>query len=207
MPDKSSAASLHGTKGHEVLERIVRGQSYADLKPDKEMEILTKQAARYITHEAGKRKADLLIEARVSLEFIHPEAFGTLDYALVDHFGTLDIMDFKYGVHLVSPKENKQLIFYALGLAHKFNWNFARARLTIIQPRARGYDGPLIWETSILDLKSYVPHYRKVIERAETETTTYKEGNHCFFCKGKVRCPLKTKAKAESARAAFGLTK
>ncbi len=205
LPDKSSAAALAGTRCHEVLERILRGQSYRELSPTDEMIVHANHAAQFIeaNYEDSARHSELLIETRVSLAFIHPEAFGTLDAAVVEHFGTLDILDFKYGTHLVNPKENYQLLFYALGVAHAHHWNFKRVRLSIIQPRARGYQGPAFWELGITALKNYVDFFRSTIERAEAAPDVFAEGEHCFFCKAKKICPLKQQAKSEKARAVF----
>lgn len=205
LPDKSSAAAQEGTRCHEVLERIQRGMPYTDLKPTPEMVGHAKSAAQYISriHERAGKHSPLLIEEKVSLSFIHPEMFGTLDSAVVEHFGTLDILDFKYGSHQVSPVENLQLLFYSLGVAHANDWNFKKVRLTVIQPRARGYDGPVFWEIGILKLKEYVGVFRKAVKRVSEEPDTYNEGGWCHFCKAKTICPLKREARLEKAKYAF----
>ena len=200
MPDKTSPAALEGTKCHEVVERIVTGRPYRDLNPSFEMVPHARQAATYVlaAHARAAKGSDLLVESKVSLAFIHPEAFGTLDYAIIEHFGVLNIMDFKYGTHLVSAIKNLQLIFYALGVAHANHWAFSHVRLTIIQPRASGYDGPSFWELTIEQLKSFIPRFKAAYERAEKFPNQYKEGYHCFFCKGRVKCPLKTEGRMGS---------
>ena len=77
--------------------------------------------------------SEILVETRIPLSFIHPEAFGTFDAAIVDYFGTLHVFDYKYGQgHAVSPTGNLQMILYGLGLAHRYQYNFKRVRLWII---------------------------------------------------------------------------
>ncbi len=147
-----------------------------------------------------------LVETRIHLTFIHPEMFGTFDGAVVDHFGTLHVFDFKYGKTVVDPRENLQMLFYGIGLAHKYDWNFKRARLWIIQPRIRGYDGPVFWEISISELKEYVRVFKRMVKRVLENPTEYKEGPHCHWCKAKSRCPLKNEGRITKAKAVFANT-
>ncbi len=133
--------------------------------------------------------------------------FGTFDGAVLDHFGTLHVFDFKYGTHVVSPKFNLQMIFYGIGLAHIHHWNFKKARLWIMQPRSRGYEGPIYWEIPILFLKSYVSEFRDAVNRVEKRPDLFKEGEWCFFCKARSICPLKQDAKLEKAQSVFGRAK
>src|SRR5665213_1028404 len=158
QPDKSSPWAIEGTEAHEVLEKIMLQElrSYpADMHEDeeerhflqkvpKEMYQHAVNAARFILDLGRKLDAEVLVETRIYLDFIHPEMFGTFDGGVIDYFGTLHVFDYKYGAgHAVSPKENLQMIFYAIGLAAQHHWNFKRVRLWIIQPRIKGYDGPM----------------------------------------------------------------
>lgn len=208
VPDKSSPWAEEGTQAHDVLERILRNGSSKAL--------ITKEPAAMIAHGVNAAtfiwsihqrasKADLMVEDRVFLDFIHKEAFGTLDSAVIEHFGTLHVFDYKYGAgHGVSPKENLQMIFYALAMAHKHHWNFKRVRLWIIQPRIKGYDGPVFWDISLEQLRAYVPKFQAAIDRVEAEPDTYVEGGHCHWCKAKGKCPLKVDKHNEKATQVFG---
>jgi hypothetical protein len=98
------------------------------------------------------------------------------------------------------------MVSYGMGLAHKFNWNFKRARLWIIQPRVPRYEGPIFWDIPIKELQSYVPVFRKAIQRTIDEPDTFVEGPHCFFCKAKGVCPKKLADKLENARMVFKQT-
>ena len=204
VPSKDTKWSLEGTRAHEVLESIMRGSLLEDKNDPPEMVQYAKHSANFIHVLLSKSgPSELLIESRVMLDFIHPEAFGSLDYAIVEYFGTLDILDFKYGLTLVDPKENLQFIFYALGVAHLYNWNFSWVRMWTLQPRVKNFDGYMFWEISIHELKKYVSVFKKAIERTELYPDLYVEGDHCFFCPAKARCPLKQSVKNEKARMAF----
>jgi hypothetical protein len=215
LPDKSSPWAEEGTKAHEVLEALMQrslnvGANVAsesrgmfDRTVTKEMISLGTDAANFILLLGDRLNAEVLVENRVYLEFIHPEMFGTYDGAVLDHFGTLHVFDYKYGAgHAVSPRENLQMIFYGIGLAHKFNWNFKRVRLWIIQPRIKGYNGPMFWEVTIEQLKAYVPKFEEAVWRVENEPV-FAEGSWCHWCKAKGICPLKQDAKLQKAKLLF----
>lgn len=220
-PDKSSIYSIEGTTAHEVLEHVTekalkqnkmpsRLGTEFDWKwegpPNQEMIRHAVATAEFLLRRHQEIEgADLLLETRVHLDFIHPEMFGTFDAAIVEHFGTLDVFDYKYGKgHAVSPTKNLQMIFYGIGLASLYNWNFKRVRLWVIQPRIKGYDGPTYWEIPIFELKNfYVDFFRKAVKRVENEPDVFVEGGHCKWCKAYSKCPLKQKARNAKARQIF----
>lgn len=211
IESKSSVYAEEGTKAHELLEKvmiyILAGHtkhlgSVLGHHPRAMIDHVL-AASGFILKLGEQLKAQVMVETRVHLDFIHPEMFGTFDGAVVDHFGTLHVFDFKYGSgHAVSPKENLQMIFYGIGLAHKYDWNFKNVRLWIIQPRIRGYDGPTFWDISIQELKRYVGIFKEAVRRVE-ERPTYFEGSHCHWCRAKSKCPLKQEAKIKEAQIIF----
>ena len=210
LPDKSSPYAIEGTEAHGVLETILKARIEKKAYDGHEnVEMLTygEQVASFIYNLHQKLKgSDILVESRVILDFIHPEMFGTFDGAVVDHFGTLHVFDYKYGSGVpVSPKENLQMIFYGLGLAHLFNWNFKRVRLWIIQPRVKGFDGPLFWEIAVPEMKSYIIRFQDGVKRVEEEPDNYVEGKWCHWCKAKSICPLKREAKRIKNKDAFSV--
>lgn len=220
LPDKDSKYSLEGTHGHEILEQLMligkeHGARALDLasvfamNAPREMILHGRKTAKFILRLHEKTPmSEVLVETRVYLTFIHPEMFGTFDGAVIDHFGTLHVFDYKYGKgHSVSPKNNLQMIFYGIGLAHKYHWNFKRVRLYIDQPRVRGYDGPIFWEITIEELRRFIPLFEKAVERVETQPKTYVEGSWCFFCKAKAICPIKNKDRVAKAKSVFAPVK
>jgi hypothetical protein len=205
QPDKTSVWAEEGTKAHELLEEMMLKLLSPNTAgafvsaPRSEMYTHARDAAHFMLKKGAELNAEVLVETRVYLDFIHPEMFGTFDGAVLDHFGTLHVFDFKYGAgHAVSAKENLQMIFYGLGLAAKYQWNFQTVRLWIIQPRIKGYDGPTFWDITIDELKAYVKVFRDAVWRVENKPE-YKEGSWCYFCRAKSICPLKREAKFEKA--------
>lgn len=214
IPDKDNKWSIEGTKAHTLLEELLClairekflkiHRFYIGSGFPKDMQWHVLHAANFILGLHGKnRNSELLIETRVVLDFIHKDAFGTLDSAVLDHFGTMHVLDFKYGVSPVSPKLNYQMIFYCLALAHKYHWNFDKIRAWIIQPRVDNYEGPTFWEMSLEKLKSFIPVYAEAIADILRYPKHYVEGSWCHWCKAKSKCPLKVGARTEKAQLAY----
>lgn len=223
MPDKDTEWSLEGTLAHEVLEQILASlilgrlltwSNFVNKKGvSKTMYQHCLKAARFIHTLGLKLDSEVGVEERVYLKFIHPEMFGTYDGDIPEHFGVLHVFDFKYGAgHAVRPGPSKpgeppnlQMLFYGIGLAHKYNYNFHTVRLWIIQPRIKGYDGPIYFDVPIQQLRSYVKDFKAAVWRVENKPE-YKEGSWCHWCKAKTKCPLKRKAKLENAVDVFKST-
>lgn len=215
VPDKETEWSKEGTLAHEVLEELMTvainngvsriGHAKFPKRIPLEMVHHGTRAANFILGlHARTPGSDILVETRVYLSFIHEAMFGTFDGAVLDHFGTLHVFDYKYGAgHAVSPVKNLQMIFYGIGLAHLYDWNFKNIRLWIIQPRIRGYDGPIFWDLSVLDLKAKVEEFRQAVERVENNPTLYNEGSWCHWCKAKSKCPMKNEKRIEQAKSIF----
>lgn len=80
---------------------------------------------------------------------------GTGDFlAYNEKTATLDVVDLKYGYGAVDPRENTQLMLYALGAVKRYhNRKLDKVRLTVVQPRSRsGGDAIKTWEADPLDL-------------------------------------------------------
>lgn len=212
---KDSDASKEGVKGHETLEEIVKAALAMGAKsvhrprfdksvPSEMVDHCTHAANHILKVYHAAPHSELLIEKRVLLDFVHPDAFGTLDYAVVDVFGTLHIMDYKYGKYMVSPEENLQFIFYALAVAHLYDWNFKSVRMWALQPRVRGFDGHYsFWDTPTSDLRKWVSKFRQAVDAVEKYPKRYNEGPHCFFCPAKAICPQKQEGKREKTKSVF----
>jgi hypothetical protein len=210
IPSKSSVWAKEGTEAHEVLEQLM----IAEIR---RLPTVTSYPTEMLRHGIAARDfiiglhrqtphSEIMVETRIYLDFIDPEMFGTFDGAVVDHFGTLHVFDYKYGAGVaVSPKENLQMIFYGIGLAHRFDWNFKRVRLWIVQPRIKGYEGPLYWDISIGELQAWVYQFQKAVDRVKRFPKKYVEGSHCHWCPAKSICPLKTEGKLEKAKAVFSI--
>jgi hypothetical protein len=155
-PQASSKWADEGTAAHACLEAILT-------KPNRRLAVETQLRAQnpesMVTDVATAADwifdqmtegVQLDSEIKVLLPVSEPDTFGTCDALLVELFGTLTVVDFKYGVKVVDPKENPQLMYYAIGAAHKYGYNFTNVRLVIIQPRAEDLgDAIKEWTTPI----------------------------------------------------------
>lgn len=195
LVSQSSAAAQHGTDAHTCLETFLKNpgkvaQTFSMLSktfPDT-MVMDAKNAAKEIwAIRDAMPGSDLLIEEKVSLEFVGPDMFGTVDAAIVQPFGQLIVIDFKYGTSPVSALENTQLIYYALGLAHKYGFSFESVRVRIIQPRSSAKSQ--VTECEVLDLESYIDVFKKGRAACEDFIAPVVPGDHCFFCPAKKSCP------------------
>lgn len=76
--------------------------------------------------------------ARAGVPFGCPDdMWGTADVVIVNRRQLeLVIVDAKFGYNEVQAEKNKQLLLYAIGLAHDFGWPFNTVRMVILQPRS-----------------------------------------------------------------------
>jgi hypothetical protein len=144
-----------------------------------------------IIEQRKKKNADFLVETKVDLSFIYPDTFGTVDVAIAEEFGELDVIDFKYGAGIpVDPEENPQLIYYALGIAHLYDFNFKHVNLIIVQPRTPHSGGIFkTWRISIEDLIMWRERFESGIQRATALAPKLSAGDWCKFCPAASICP------------------
>lgn len=190
-PLPTSEAAEAGTFAHEALERVLTGRP-SGLVPKTEMHTEVIKGAKHsmIEHLALGKDALLHVEEKVSLSWIHEDLWGTLDVGIAQMFGVLKIKDFKYGRKKVSPVKNLQLIFYALGLAKLYDFNFDTVELEIMQRGvAKGYTKP--WVASMAEVKKYEWFFKRGVDRVLSGKISYAEGPWCYFCQGQKTCPKK----------------
>lgn len=204
-PQVESVYALEGTKAHECLEFIMRRYSNlekaikeaAKTYPDEMIQHAVKSAE--IIHALRPTKqAKLLIETRVFLKQIGPGLFGTLDYAWVDVWGELVVIDYKYGAGVaVFPadeegNENSQLMYYAAGIAHKFNYEFDSVKLVVVQPRIWTEDGQISFEhkTTIAKLRKFEKAVKVAVAVSKTPDAPLKaDPSWCKWCPAATMCP------------------
>lgn len=213
-PKPESEYALEGTLAHSCLEIVLKDIFKRDLdlpvilKSLREMQLFPKEiidnvaiAAKYIKEKFYldhiHAVTDVSIEEKIDCSFLFPNTFGTGDFCAVQEFGKLSIVDYKHGAGVaVDIHNNSQLLFYALGLAHKFEYNFAEIELTIIQPRADHSDGPIrTWVTDIDTLLAWKDKFIKGIKACEKPNADLASGDHCRWCPASAYCPeISTKA-------------
>lgn len=194
-PQPESRYAEEGTRAHECVEEFLNniGQFAPTMTRlnktyPREMVWHALQAAQEIVLMKPEG-AELLSETRSELYHINPEMYGTADAIILDFFGTLKVIDFKYGAGIsVSPKDNTQLIYYALGVAHKYDYNFESVELTIIQPRDGSKNTTRTHTISIEELMSWNAKFKLGVERCEDDIPEFLSGDHCRWCAAKTVC-------------------
>lgn len=209
-PPKESIYAKEGTDAHTCLETILKNKN-----PYSTAEFLKKRFPKQMvahalkTYEFIKSKhapgTELLCETRVDLSWIEPGMFGTVDAAVIDLFGTLWVCDFKYGAgRLVEPEDNTQMIYYALGLAHQYDYNFKDVEIVIAQPRiVHKLGSNRSHVMSIAELKKYADVFKKGVEDCKDPFALLKPGRWCYFCPAQTICPIIGEKAFENAQNDF----
>jgi hypothetical protein len=195
-----------GTLAHEVIEHLQRGRMWQakDLAADDEM---LGHAQDFVGHCFRLRPLfTSMVEEPVSLEELwHPEPapeplYGTVDFGgLTKDLRTIIVLDFKYGKGVpVSPVNNPQLMFYALGICFRLQATLTPEVLDKIVYVKMGIYAPRQGDTEprwfTLDLMELLEWGYEVLKptveliHAQRETA-FKTGAHCRFCVGAPVCP------------------
>jgi len=215
-PDQSSEYALEGTLAHELAELKLRSKLNLVLNRreteeetkrrrektkeiqesnfySKEMEEHTSNYVNYIIEEfmavrLYDKAAVLFIEARLNFSHIVPEGFGTGDAVILGN-GVMKVIDLKYGAgKKVDAVENSQLKLYGVGAVAMFDdlYEFEAVELVIYQPRM---DNISVYATTVEALDTWAT--QTVAPRAEQAFKGEGElvtGDHCGFCKHRVKC-------------------
>jgi hypothetical protein len=196
-PEEESKYAMEGTKAHLALYLILKA-FLKNGRPRVAAAVMSDfYPAKLIEHamECFKRvearltpDAILLNESRVTVPGV---GFGTLDVGIVEEFGELTIMDYKYGAGVaVEVEDNIQLQYYAIGACEDWHWSFERVRLVIDQPRAYHSKG-LVRETmvSIGELQAMKKKLQEGVKKCEEPKPKLRAGDHCRWCKAITICP------------------
>ena len=212
-PSRESEYAKEGTDAHSCLEVIMKNHgekpfSAARLLKGKYPDEMIEHALKAYQEIAARipKGAKLIAETKVDLTFVGPDMFGTVDAAIVEEFGRLWVIDYKYGAGVpVDPEHNTQLIYYALGLAHKYHYNFIDVSLVIIQPRAEHERGPIReWVISIEELMSWTEKFKKAVARTQDPLAEFNPNpKWCRWCKAAPICPAIGERSLKEAQADF----
>lgn len=212
-PQRDSPFAQEGTLAHECLEFIVKDSSAANVKLAKikypqemvehALEALIWLKSKLETIPGGKVLCETKVDAA---HFTRPGEFGTLDLAIVAPFDKLVVVDYKYGAgHAVDPEENTQMIYYALALLKKYDYNFSSVDLVIRQPRAWHPSGKTtrIWTTTVQEIRKWENTFANGVKACETPNAPLKAGDWCKFCPAGVICPEVKNKSLRAAQVAF----
>lgn len=216
IPDKPNKWSLEGTKAHELLElwlkhHIKHGKGKVFKIPSgypRDMVLAVKKAVKFILDHWDEEKEELLVEQKVSLEHIHEDMFGTTDISIIAHYVRLKVWDYKHGVgHVVQVSEqtpsglvmiNSQFAFYALAIAHKYNYDFKDVEIGVAQPRAPHRLGSMRSEIfTMKELQAYDYIFRKGVERCLKPNPKLNVGPWCHWCRARDICPKQTEKEVQ----------
>lgn len=216
---KPSKYAREGTEAHECLEFIVRG--YDDRRqamkdafkrwPDTMVRhALTAADLIHSSRLKPKDGGELLVEQRVVLKSA-ADVYGTLDYAWVDPWGDLVVIDYKYGAgHVVFPSDedgnlNPQLGIYAAAIAAKYDYEFERVKIAIIQPRVYGSDEEPIATVVVSPkaLKKFERSIAAAAQKALSKGAPLNAGDHCRWCPALATCPENSKKALALAEVEF----
>lgn len=139
-----------------------------------------------------KDAKDIIIEQRFHRPDLHPEYFGTADFAAwYEEEALLDVTDYKHGIGIqVDVEWNAQLMYYAYGLLDRFP-DARRVRLRIVQPRGFHPAGPIrVWEIGAEALCEWAEDELLPAMHRQEMDGNLKAGEWCRFCPAKLVCPL-----------------
>lgn len=151
---------------------------------------------QYADYCMSKVSADSFVDVETRLDMTDwvPEGFGTGDFMVYTRsLRLLEFTDLKYGKGVpVSAVDNPQLKIYALGAYAWYLWVYGEdvaidtIKMNIYQPRL---GDPSEWEISLIDLLKWAEEKLKpAAELAFKGEGDYVIGDHCKFCRAKVRC-------------------
>lgn len=206
---RESAYAAEGTRAHECMEKILKGE----LQRHEAIDVYGKEVVDCIDYMEGAigdrmlGHETILVEERIKFPLKDHEGnemFGTVDCAIVDEGARLVVIDYKHGAGVaVEAEKNLQMIYYAIGLAEKYKWNFKDVEIVIVQPRAFHPERLVRFDIlTVEELKSYIVLFKKGIERVKSKPRLF-AGSHCKFCAGSVICPEQTTRSLEDAKIAF----
>lgn len=210
----NSKYSDEGTEAHDVLETLIKNRlqgargkhldkltAFLKTQHPEEMVEHALDAFDYIVNELWGARAgvELVAEEEVDIShFTRHGEKGTLDAAIIEEFGELIIVDYKYGAGLmVEAEENRQLLCYALAAAKKYDYNFHTVRIVVIQPRAGDDEGNTEreWKISIEALLKWEKFFKKAYLETTKKNAKFAYGDWCRWCRGAAICKeVSTKA-------------
>lgn len=155
-------------------------------------------------YKAAGYSPELLVEQKLHLKDIHPNAFGTSDTTIyVPEIKHLDVLDYKHGAGVpVEANGNPQLLYYSLGEA----WNRAAKtiELGLVQPRCPHEDGPIRTHTITgVEMLEWAMVLEDAIKATEQPNAPIRSGDHCRWCPASAICPELRKQVMETAMKEF----
>ena len=204
-------AAIDGTHSHTLLERCIGssepaaayiGASLTDHEGtfivDKSRAERVQIALDYINEQSLGGMMKVVSETRVDPEHLlgRTDLSGTVDVQIIGG-DTLELIDYKDGMGIVSAKGNMQLEQYAYGVLASFklpvngDYPFKTIRMTIIQPKLalRGMPAISSHDVSVRDLLANMGTI--IVQAAATDAPDaplVPGDSQCKFCRAKGSC-------------------
>ena len=197
ITEKDNEYTVEGTVGHYISEQAFLKGCDTEEFLDRQFEVgpftvtvddeMVTNTQIYVDLLNRKSQGDdsPAVEMRVHHP-AHEDLFGTIDFITMAN-DRMTLCDLKYGVGVdIQAYRNIQLSTYAIMASYKFGYR-GDVDLVICQPR--GYKGSPIREWTAP--RQFLDELEVEIHNIITGKTppTYKAGDHCGFCPGKVICP------------------
>lgn len=134
------------------------------------------------------------IERQIAIPRVHPQSFGTPDYAVWPRFGSLLVYDYKFGHRFVEVYENWQLIEYVAGLLHGilqqgYDDRNIDVTVKIVQPRAYHRSGPIrAWSFKASDIRAHINIASTAAHEALGHEPKQRVGPECRDCRARHAC-------------------
>ena len=195
IEDTVNPMALRGTLIHKLAEDLILNQfdSTYDYQCDDEMQIIAKEYAHFVLNYLPvATEINVEEDLQPYLSKIHPDLGGYADTIILA--GTdLHVFDLKTGYVKVSPKNNKQLMAYALGAWIKYqDKEIKRIFLHIYQPM----NTSMPHEVTIADIRRFEFKIAAIANEANNPKAQMNASSKaCKYCKAKLICPeLKERA-------------
>jgi len=214
--DKGSDYAREGTCAHALCEYfLLRELRRPASDPTEDLDYFNEEMvdhamgyATYITElvETAKQSCPdpvVLVEQRVDFSRWVEEGFGTADCIIIAD-GTLNIVDFKYGLGvLVEAENNPQLRCYALGALEIFDgiYDIDSVCMTVYQPRRGNVCTATMSKAALYQWADEV--LQPTAKLAFAGDGNFLCGEWCGFCKAKHECRARAEANMELARYDF----
>lgn len=134
------------------------------------------------------------VEQQIAIPRVHPQSFGTPDYAVWLRFGSLAVWDYKFGHRYVEVYENPQLVEYVAGLLHGillqgYSDQAIDVTVKIVQPRAYHRNGPIrSWSFKASDIRAHINIAETAAHEALGPEPRQRVGPECRDCRARHAC-------------------
>jgi len=186
LPNTESEYARLGTKAHELAADLLNDKPLPDdVDPEMYDAVLTYvQEVNMWKEEAVDEGGWALIEHRFDLSEVLAGLYGTADAVIYyPKKKLLRVVDYKHGAGVaVSPFQNEQLQYYALGALLSTKASVEKIECVIIQPRIESESPIKRWEFDAIEILDFEVTLREAAMATMQDNAPLVPGDHCRFC-------------------------